>query len=303
MSSVQLWLTRRVLLIAAVFAMVAAGVASRPAMSQQSAANGAPPALPEGTPQSWAQAAAQNELGIIDNDGSVPLRYRTRKIDDKGDTTREVIETRQGSVARLIARNGQVLTAAEDAAERTRLQEELASPSEFIKRHKRASATRQDEVELIQLLPQAMINVYAPGQPQPPGAASRQVVLDFRPNPAFKPPSLVDDVLTGFEGRVWIDPQSHRMTRIEGRVLHPVNFGWGLLGRIYPGGTVEFEQVNAGGSRWVYSHLDAHLTVRVIVKTVPFDDKMTASDFQVLPASVSLEQGIRMLLALPVPFK
>jgi hypothetical protein len=270
--------------------------------AQQAAGQQATPqqALPAGTPQSWAEAAAHNELSIMADDGSFPLRYRTHQIDAKGDTTREVIETRQGAVARLIERDGQPLTAAQDAAERARLEEELASRADFLKRRKRETTSRDDFMELVRLLPRAMINTYAPGQPQPPHAASLQIVLDFQPNPAFRPPTMLADVLTGFGGRVWIDSRSRRMTRIEAHVLRPVNFGWGIVGRIYPGGKIEFEQANPGSDRWIYSHVDAHLTVRLVVKTMPMNDQMTATDFLPLPAPVSFEQGIHMLLSMPV---
>jgi hypothetical protein len=257
-------------------------------------------ALPPGTPQSWAEAAAHNELSIMADDGSFPLRYRIHKTDAKGDTTREVIETRQGAVARLIERDGQPLTAAQDAAERQRLELELASRAEFLKRRRRENASRDDFMGLVRLLPQAMINTYTPGQPQPARAASPQVVLDFRPDPSFRPPTMLADVLAGFAGRVWIDSRSRRMTRIEAHVLHPVNFGWGIVGRIYPGGTIELEQANPGRDRWVYSHVDAHLAMRVVVKSVPMNDQMTATDFLPLPEPVSFEQGIHILLLMPV---
>jgi len=257
--------------------------------------------LPAGTPRSWVDAAAANEVHIIDDDGSFPLRYRVRKVDAKGDVTREVIETRQGSVARLVQRNGQPLTVAEDAAEQQRLNAILASPEEFIKHHKRDNATRQDSLQLVRQMPQAMIYTYTPGQPQTPNAASPQVVLDFHPDPAFKPPTMLSDLLTGLEGRMWIDSKSNRVTRIEGRVLHPVNFGWGFVARIYPGGTIVFEQANAGGDRWVYSHVDTHLTMRVIVKTVPMNEQMSAANFQLLPAPVSFQEAIHMLLAMSSP--
>jgi hypothetical protein len=266
--------------------------------ARESAAAGAP-----STAREWAEAAAQNELSIIQDDGTLPLRYRIRKVDAKGDTTREVIETREGAVARMIERNGQPLTAAEDAAERQRLKDELASPEEFRKKRKRADLTRHDSMELVRLMPEAMINTFVAGQPQPPGASSPQVVVDFHPDPAFKPPSMLADVLTGFAGRTWIDAKSRRVTRIEAHVLHPVNFGWGILGRIYPGGTLELEQVDAGDNRWVYSHVDTHLTVRVVVKTMSVNDRMTASDFHLLATPVSFEQGIHMLQAMPVQLR
>ena len=50
------------------------------------------PALPSGTPNSWVEAAVRNELTLI-QDESHPIRYVARKVDRKGDITREVIES------------------------------------------------------------------------------------------------------------------------------------------------------------------------------------------------------------------
>lgn len=260
--------------------------------------------LEASAPRSWVEAAAANEERIIDDDGSFPLRYRMRKVDTKNDTTRDIIETRQGSVARLVQRNGQPITAAEDALERDRLNGMINSPSEFIKHHKHDSAARSYSITLVRQLPQAMIFTYVPGQPQPPDASSRQIVIDFKPDPAFKPKAMIENVLTGLEGRAWIDAKSMRVTRIEARVLHAVDFGWGMLARIFPGGTVEFEQAHAGGERWAYSHVRENLTVReMMVKTVQQHAVMDAADFQILPAPVSYQEAIHMLLATPIPLR
>lgn len=261
-------------------------------------------ALPAGDPQSWAEAAARNEVAIIRQDGTFSVRYRERKIDSKGDTTREIIESKQGGVARLVERNGRPITAAEDEAERARLNDALAHPDEFLRHHHRDDGMRNNIIQLVSLMPKAMINTYAPGQPQPPGATSRQVVLDYRPNPAFHPPTMLAELLTGLQGRVWIDASTQRMTRIEGNVLHPVNFGFGIVARIYPGGTIEFEQRDAGGAHWMYSHVDEHLMVRaLLVKTMPENVQMTATDIQMLPTVVSYQDATRMLLAEKIPLQ
>jgi hypothetical protein len=261
------------------------------------------PDLGTSTPLSWAEAAADNELHIIDDDGSFPLRYRMRRVDAKGDTTRDVIETRQGTVARLVQRNGQPITAAEDAAEHERLQAQLNSPSDFAKHHKRDNATRNYSMQLVRQISHAMIFTYTPGQPQRPNFAGPQVVLDFTPDPHYKPPSLIDDTLTGIEGRVWIDRKSLRVIRVEGHVLHPIDYGWGVLGRIYPGGSVEFEQANAGGERWAYAHVREDLTIRMVIKTVQERQSMDAADFQLLPAPVDYQEAIQILLATPLQLR
>jgi hypothetical protein len=145
---------------------------------------------PEGTPNSWADAAIANELKVIDRQGQVPLRFRQRKVDAKGDTTREVIESKDGNVARMVERDGQPLTAAEDAAERDRLAGDIASPDDFLRHHKREDANRDDVLQLVRMMPKAMIYSYAPGQPQSKAQEGQEVVLDFHPNPEFRPPTM-----------------------------------------------------------------------------------------------------------------
>ncbi len=256
------------------------------------------------TPQSWADAAAASEERIIEDDGSFPLRYRIRKVDSKSDTTRDVIESRQGAVARLVQRNGRPVTATEDAAERERLNAMLDSPSDFARHHKRDNAARSYAIELVRQMPRAMIFSFAPGQPQRSNFASPQVVIDCTPNPSYRPPTLIDQALTGIQGRIWIDRKTMRVLRVEGRVLHAVDFGWGMLARVYTGCTIEFEQANAGGDRWAYSHLREDITVReMMVKTVQQRAQMDAADFQILPAPVNYQEAIRILLATPVPLR
>ena len=127
-------------------------------------------------------------------------------------------------------------------------------------------------------------------------------MIDFEPDPNFKPPTLISELLTGVAGRFWIDEKTGRMTRAEARVIHPVNFGWGVLARIHEGGTVEFEQAQISPDRWAYSHLEEHLTIRELMfKTVPEDASISSFSFQLLPAAVSFQDAVHTLLAMPVP--
>jgi hypothetical protein len=259
---------------------------------------------PQGTANSWAEAAVRNELKVIGKEGELPLRFRQRKVDAKGDTTREIIESKDGNVGRLVERNGQPLTAAEDEDERNRLATDIASPDDFMRHKKRDNATRDDVMQLVRLMPQAMIYSYTTGQPQTNGQSGREVVLDFHPNPAFHPPTMYSEMLTGLEGRVWIDAQSSCITRIEAHVLRPVNFGFGIVAKIFPGGTVELEQTHAVGDRWVYSHVDEHLTARVLlVKTVPENAAITSWNFRPMNALLPYQDAIRLLLAMPVALR
>lgn len=269
----------------------------------------AAPALAQASPDlsipaiRWAEQAAANEEHIVNYDTATPLRYKMRRVDAKGEMIRETVESKEGPVARLLQRNGQALTAEENEAERRRLQDILDSPDSFLRHVRREEGSKSYAAELLRSMAKAMIWTYVPNQPQLPGASGPAVVLDFKPDPAFKPPSLVTEALTGVSGRVWIDANSHCVTRIEGRILHSIDFGWGgVLARIKEGGSVELEQRKVSDHRWLYSHLVEHIAIReVLVHTVEENADITSGDIQALPGPLGYREAIHMLLALPVP--
>ena len=77
-----------------------------------------------------------------------PVRYKLRKQDAKGITTKEIVETKDGDVARLIAKDDKPLTPEEDQAELDRLNNLLAHPEIQEHRHKREQedSGREDEM-------------------------------------------------------------------------------------------------------------------------------------------------------------
>ena len=255
------------------------------------------------SPVRWAEVAAATEEHIINYDHNALLRYRVRKIDAKGETVREVIESREGSIARLVQQFGQPLTAEANAAERERLQDILNSPDSFLRHLRREDGSKAYAIELLHSMPQSMLWSYVPGQPQLPGAPAPAVVIDFQPNPSFKPPSLITEGLTGIAGRVWVEASSHYVTRIQGRILHSVDFGWGgVLARVKEGGSIVLEQHKATDRRWLYSRLVERITIReILVHTAEENTDMTAFNVQPLPAPVSYREAIQELLAIPVP--
>lgn len=250
----------------------------------------------------WAKEAASNEVRIVHY--SQPyLRYRLRKIDEKGDQTRDIIESRDGAVARLIARGGKPITRQQDMAERSRLQDMLNSPQAFARHIKNDSGGKKQVIELLQSLPSAMIYTYTPGQPQRSGRKPEmpaEIVLDFKPNPKWTPPTLSSEALTGLEGRLWIDSQTKILTRLETRIVQSVNVGWGMLAHIYPGGTATLEQVELPDQRFVISHLVEDLSIRaMMVRTIKVHTDLTTWAFSPVE-QMTYQQAIQILLQTPL---
>jgi len=284
------------------FALVLA-IAVANAGSGVAPAENAPAASPLAIPaRDWAVDCAKNEESVLQHPGSY-LRYRLHQVDEKGDRMRDQIETPDGSVARLIQHDGRPLSTEEDSAESARLNELMAAPEAFAHHTRHEQSDNKMEVDLLRLMPDAMLWSYAAGQPQLANQSAgvpALVVLDFKPNPKWSAPTLESEMLTGIEGRVWIDPQTRHMVHLQADVFRAVNIGWGFVAHLYPGGTVTAHQVNAGGQRWILNHIDEKVTLRaLLVKNVKQRMTLDAADFQPVPA-MSYQKAIKMLLETPM---
>lgn len=279
----------------------AAGSAGLAQSTDATKSSSADASLLSAPPRSWAVDAAANELVALHHEDSY-LRYRMETINEKGDQVRDVIESKDGTVARLILKDGKPLTAEQDAAERQRLMDMIASPAAYAKHEKSAESEKSMADKLVPMMPDAMINVYTPGQPQSGrNGGALEVVLDYKPNPNWVPPNTEAQALTGLEGRVWIDAKTRNVVRMEGTIFRSVNFGWGMLAHIYPGGKLVLNQTNAGGNRWIFTDFSMQLSVRALmVKKLDIRSHAKASDFQTL-GPMSYQDAIHLLLSTPLP--
>ena len=259
--------------------------------------------------RNWAVEAAKNEVSVVEYNG-IYLRYRVHIVNAKGDQVRDVIESRDGTVARLIYKENRSLTVDEDSAERERLQGMLDSPSAFAKHIKSDQTGKKLAVDLIKLMPDAMLYDYTPGQPQrqrpnvAPGTPP-EIVLDFKPNPQWSPPTMTSEALTGLQGRIWIDTRTHYLTRMEGEVFRGVSLGWGMVAHINPGGKVMLEQVDVPISRpdqrWLFSHFVERVSLRALmVKNITENSQIDSSEISRVPPQ-SYQDAIKTLLQTPLP--
>jgi hypothetical protein len=256
---------------------------------------------PPMTAKQIAADAADHELKFL-HYGEPYVRYQMHMVDAKGDQTRDIIQSRDGIVARLIARDNRPLTPEEDAAERTRLQEMLDSPDAY-KKHVHGDSLEKKTVEdIIRQMPEAMIFTFVEGQPQRPSAGSApQVVIDYKPDPAWHPPTMASDALIGMQGRMWVDARTHNLVALDGNIFRPINIGL-FVAHIYPGGDVSIEQGEVVPGRWFFTHFVEHITVRVplIFRTIHQNGDVTSSHVSAVNP-MSYQEAIHLLLATPLP--
>ncbi|MHB1021029.1 MAG: hypothetical protein ACYC46_12405 [Acidobacteriaceae bacterium] len=245
-------------------------------------------------PRIWAERAVQNQLQIQAGDGQY-AQYRLQKIDETSNTTKEVIETKDGLLSRLVALDDKPLPPELERAQRARLQQLQAHPEGYAKHRKREQEDTEHALKVIRLIPDAFLWSYASEQTLK-GYPGQVVVLDFKPNPQFAPPMREAAVFRSLEGRAWVDPHSHCMLRLEAHLFQDVDFGWGLLARIYKGGTTVVEQQDVGQNHWEPTYFELHLSGKaLLLKSLKFNIQLRTSNFKLLSDPPTLEQGIQLL--------
>lgn len=222
-----------------------------------------------------------------------PVRYKLRKQDEKGITTKEIVETKDGDVARLVARNDKPLTADQDKAELDRLSNLLAHPEIQEHRHKREQEDSGRADEMVRLLPDAFLYTSLGMTSGPNGPAYR---LAFKPNPDFHPPDREAEVYHGMEGELWIDQGQERIVKLDAHLIADVNFGWGILGKLYKGGSLSIEQQDVGHRHWEATLLKLNLTgVALMLKPLSFQTTETSTGFQPVPVNMGYQDAIHLL--------
>jgi hypothetical protein len=223
-----------------------------------------------------------------------PFRYQLLKTDAKASTLKEIVETNEGDVARLLEKDGKPLTAEEAQAELDRLNELLTHPKIQAHRRKKEQedSTRGDE--MVRMLPDAFIYTYRGIVPGPSGPCYR---VTFEPNPAFRPPDREGEVYHGMEGELWIDQAQLRLARIDAHLISDVNFGWGVLGTLYKGGSIVVEDADVGMGHWETQHMKLSLQGKILMmKAIDFSTTEEASDFHAVPPEMGYQDAVRLLL-------
>ena len=199
------------------------------------------------------------------------------------------IESADGPVFRLLAIDGQPLSAEQSRQEDARLTHLLRNPDE---ERKIAQLHEQDEdrlQRLTALLPQAFLYTGA-------GRDGNIMHLKFAPNPAFHPPTFEARAFADLAGTLDIDATQKRLVRLDGRLIHPIDVGFGILGRIEQGGTFTIERHAVSDTHWKTSRIGIHVSGHIVLfKSISKQQDELRSDFHSLPATTTLKDAIGVL--------
>jgi len=253
----------------------------------------AQPSLTPAQAQALVQRALATESQAAQemSHASHPMRYQLRKTSPRLTSTKEIVETREGDVARLLSINDQPLSADDEQREQARLQALVDNPA--LQQHRKQSEDSDTAraMKVLRVLPTAFDYQFAGTATAPIGTVLK---FTFKPNPQFDPPDMETGVLTAMAGELWIDPAQERVVRLAGSLQQDKYIAWGL-GELDKGGTVEIDQADVGAHQWRIVHLKLVMNMRVLFKTRPSNSVQEYSQFAPLPADLSYKNAIEML--------
>ncbi len=245
------------------------------------------------------RAAVANEVAA--NNDSIKHMFRSRKQTPQGSQTRLYVETRSAMAGMTIAYDDHPLTPEQKQGEENHLAGLVNDPEQLSRKHSQEQQSAERTLRIVKALPEAFLYDYDGDEP---GAAhlgkegARLVRLKFRPNPAYEPPSRVEQVLEGMQGFLLIDPAARRIARIDGTLFKEVGFGWGILGHLDKGGHFLVDQCDVGDGSWEISHMSLSFTGKILIfKSIVIKSDEVFSDFRRVPADTTFAQGVEMLKA------
>jgi hypothetical protein len=86
------------------------------------------------------------------------------------------------------------------------------------------------------------------------------------------------------------------MARLDAHLIADVNFGWGVIGRLYKGGTILVEQKDVGENHWETTHMKLNLTGKILmIHSVTFQTVEDGSDYKPAGPNLTYKDAIRIL--------
>ena len=250
-------------------------------------------------PAQLVREVVYNELHDHDTHGY--WRYWIRRTASNETLTKEQVETAEGPVELLQMTNGRPLSGDRREEEESRMRRLLTSASEQARHRKDYAEDEHRIARILVLLPDAFLYETAPNQFLPEGECHH---LKFRPNPDYPAHSIEARIFHAMAGDLWISVRNKRLVRLDGQLQQNVDFGYGILGRLYKDGWFRLERTNVGvgtaagngGRDWKTRGLEIHMNGRAMLfKTIARETSEVRGGFVPVPAGLSLEQAAALI--------
>lgn len=227
------------------------------------------------------QQAVNTELAADQNDHTCWIFH---EIDSKpkNNVVQWVAQTPKGDITRVITVNNRQLSKAE---QQQKINKFIHDPSAQAKQRHESRQDDQQATALLKLLPVAFVWVQT-------GKNESTTTLHFKPDPHFQPPNRQARVFGAMEGDMTVNNDRHRIQELQGRLIHNVDFGYGLLGRLSQGGSFAVERNDIGGGEWQITATHIHIQGHALIfKSISEQEDDQRTSFSRERDQVTLEEA------------
>jgi hypothetical protein len=206
-----------------------------------------------------------------------------------GSRREDQVETVDGPVTRLVQSGGQPLTPAVELQEQARLNDLLSSPRQQQALRRKFNEDEEQIGRILAMLPQAFLFQYE-------GDENGCHRLAFRPNPDYPVRSIEARIFHAMSGELQVDERYKRLVRLDGHLDDNVDFGFGLLGRLYKGGWFRLERTQVSATDWKTERMEVHMNGRaLLLKSITRETSEVRGGFIPVPPLMSFAQGMLLL--------
>jgi hypothetical protein len=252
---------------------------------------------PADSPVELVRRVAQTEIAVSNGNGNVV--FSDRKTNADGSWTKLMVETCQGIAGMLVAINDKPLTPDQRRAEDSRLAQLITNSKELRKLQRSEKEDALHVARIVKALPDAFL--YEPdgtemGNQEMGKPGEPLMRLNFRPNPQYRPPSRVEQVLTVMQGYILIDAVQHRIAKVDGTLDKEVGSGWGILAHLPKGGHFLVQQAEVLEGDWEITRTAVSFTGKMLLfMNMNITSDEAFSNFRPAPSNLTFAQGVELL--------
>jgi len=245
------------------------------------------------SPTDLVEAVIRGELNPSDAT-EVRWKYLLVKEVDGKQETREVVETKSGSLERLIAIAGRPLTPSQQRDESERILRLSHNAEEQLKLEQIHKKGAEQCDAFLKMVPEAFHFEYA-------GESGSLTKIVFRPNPAFRPSSREGRVLHEMAGEMWVDAKQQRLVNISGQLMNEVKFAGGLLGHLEKGGQFVVKRTEVAPAHWEVTEMAVDMRGKALLfKTISVQQKELHRNFEPVADDLTISDAAALLLKQPL---
>ena len=238
--------------------------------------------------QQLVQDVIYNELQANIHDHTKWM-YRDDDQTPGKDTIKLVVQTDTGTVSKTLLLNDHPLTPPQQQQDDAKMESVVNNPSVRAKQHKNGEHDDNQATSLMTMLPNAFIWTLV-------GESNNEITLRFKPNPAFQPPTYASRVFAAMAGEMVVDAAQKRLKVLSGTLIQPVEFGWGILGRLQKGGTFRVVHTEVAPGLWQITQTHVHINGRALFfKSISEQEDEISSDYKKTADGMTPKQAVEML--------